>query len=80
MSSGSICQVNEGAHDFEERVVETVPPTPEQLEATDVSSYTDSSSVVDIVESLTAKRIVIICKDCGMVAAGAQGDAGPKVP
>ena len=55
-----------------------VAPDKEQLDAADAGNYSSSDSVKAIVESLTAKRFLIACRDCGMVIGGFGSPASRK--
>jgi len=57
-----------GRHNFESLLMETNPPTPEQMEAADVQNYRTAQDVATIVESLTQKKYVVCCTWCRMKA------------
>ena len=62
---GKMCSVSKKGHNFESFLVETISPDEHQIVASDVSN-TAASYVVPIIESLTSKRYIVVCKDCGM--------------
>ena len=76
MSEKAICRFD--GHQFESYLVATVPPNPQQMNGASVDNLSPSGAQI-IIESLTAKRYLVACKNCGMVLGGFVGDAKPKV-
>jgi len=57
-------------------VVETIPPTGEQLDAIgldDVSPGDWDETTIEMVLALTSRKYQIVCEKCGFVAGGFRG-------
>ena len=76
MREGKVCPSNEdGKHKFVSTLVATLPPNEDQINAADLQ-YPD---MAEMTEALTAKRFLVHCRDCGLVAGGYSGSEAPVV-
>lgn len=62
-----LCQ---NGHDFQPFIMESIPPTPEIIDAVSVSDWSGADDVCNILTAITTRRYAVICARCGMFGGG----------
>lgn len=62
---GSAC-VTGGKHNFEAFLKRSSPPSQEVLETCNVSDL-EADFLESVIQALSVKEFVVVCKDCGLV-------------